>query len=1583
MTHTFGIFHSFICGSLRKSRRSFFPVSAGNLILLPVILLLFHFLPLSGATTPPKRILIINSYSSIEPWTRDLNAGFQEYLSKRKINAHYDYQELDVRGTLDVKPPLQTVRRLQELLKNTHYDLIVTNGNDAADLFFDGKLSVSQETPLLIINYLGDLMGKRPPNMPMTGVVSMVRPYSIVKLGLQLKPHARHAVIMAGASAEAREYQKRLRENAAVAPPVQLEVLSGTEYSLKELEKKLEEMPEDTLLFFYSWSSVKEEFTDTNRTLRNLSEKFKGLILGRHWNQLNDGVAGGILSSGYTLGRRGGELAERIFSGERASTIPFQNIPPRKVLDYKALARYDIHRSDLPEDLELLNVPENFFRKYWIELLICGIIILLLFQCTVFRIYYYKRMIRQVKGLVDKLPVRVAVADLSGKVLFSHIPDPDETVPQELSHLRQLEVFSDQVMSAISGLTGGDNGKLRLEYNSGGRYRQLTLLPLNDDSLFHAKAVVCVSVDVTELHEAHRQMALMAERFRLTLHSIGDAVIATDEEERITFMNPIAATLTGYSQQEAAGLKLKEIFNIVSYLYEKPIESPLSRALREGRIVELANHTDLISRSGKRYHIADSAAPIRDREGKISGGVLVFRNVTDEYEKRDKLRLNDLILENAGKMAKFSDFTCDLNGKLKYSRLGNDYWPQENGKPMSSERWIAPADLAVLKEKWKALSCGDIEEFEASYATAPGHPRRHFELWMRRGRNESSGKDEIFGVIQDITRLKENELRYRGNLQLLETIMNHLPGFIFVKNVDDGFRYLAGNRHFQALAKHSEDEIIGHTDDEIFREDTAAAEKFKKDDRTVLQSGQTLDTEEILHNDAKPRTVRTIKTIVKQPDGPRLLIGMGIDITRQSQLEQERKTMIAHLNQYINWERLTNQALTRILQENDFEKMVIEILNLIGRAAQADRCYIFRYLDEAGYRAVHEHSWRRDGAASLAEYKKVEIDLHDFPATRARLSAGQECFYSADHVPPEGDWTPELRHMTKQHVYARMLNRIMIDGQPYGFIGLDYDRNNIPDGDYLQIIHNLTRLYQLAYERHRQNSRLADSAALQRQIVEKLSIPLTICDPGYNIVMINAKARESCLPPFNGEWANGIPDNLKCYEASCGSKEPPEWCPARHCLLSGKECSVEHEFNGRHMLSSAQPLYDRNGKLRYILTSDIDLTDIIRQKEELRRAMEAAQAADRAKSMFLATMSHEIRTPLNAVLGFSDLLLDARLSAKEQTEYLQAIHLAGNSLLNLINDILDLSKLEAEQTEIIPAPTNLPELLHEVVAIFREKIREKRLDYRQEIPPRLPILELDRLRLRQILLNLLGNAVKFTENGSVSLTVTFEPQDHSRGRLRICVADTGIGIRKDACKTIFQPFIQQDALRDTHVYNGTGLGLAISHRLVQRMGGVIRLESRENIGSSFTVDLPGIVYHGDHKKTVEVEAEAESVVPAALENQRILIVDDVPINLKVLASMLKKSGAHPLAAASGEEALALLKQEKVDAVLTDLWMPGMNGAELAAAIHARPESAHLKIIAVTADVEAANNFPQQDFSAILLKPVTLKKLSGVLEKTKQ
>lgn len=1549
---------------------------------LPVALFLLTALSATlRAEEAPRRILLINSYDSTDPWTRNLNAGFQEYLAKRQIPVRYDIRDLDVRGTPGKSPRQETIRALQELLDRNRYDLIVAGGNDAADLFFNQELTVARETPLLVLNYQGGLTGKHAPNLPMTGVVSTLRPYALIHMSLQLRPEARRAVLVVGATAEDRAYLRRLREDTAPAPSIQLEIFSGTEYSTGEILEKLRELPpEETLVLFHSWSSTREEFSDANRALLLAAQRFHGLILGGQDNLLDYGAAGGLLVSGHALGARGAELAERILGGERASDIPIQSVAPRKAIRYRALQEQRLREADLPEDLEVLDAPRNFLRDNWPLLLTVAVIALLFFQCMLFRLYYYKRMMRQIRGLFRKLPVRVVVTDGNGKVLFSHVPDPDAELSADPQQIDPGHPHAAEILRAISELARGERQEAHLEYRSCGRDRRLILLPLNDDSLFHTRGVIGVSSDVTELREAHRQMALLADRFQMTLRSIGDAVIATDAEERITFLNPVAALLTGWPLEEARGKKLCDVFNIVTHPEGKPAQSPLALALREGRTVELNHHTDLISRDGKRRHIADSAAPIRESGGRISGGVLVFRDVTEEYEKRNRLRRNDLILENAGRMAKFSDFTCDLEGNIQYTRLGDELGPLKDGNLASAREWIAPSDFAILARKWKALSSGAIEEFNCSYTTAPGRPVRHFELWMRRSRNESSGRPEIFGVIQDITVLKENELRYRNNLQLLETIMNHLPGFIFVKDPDNGLRYLAGNLLFQELAGHTEAEIVGHTDEEIFRSDPASVEKFRRDDLTVLRTGKPLDTEEVLNNTTPPRVVRTIKTVITHAGGSRLLIGMGIDVTERHRLEQERQQMIRDLERYISWERLANRALTYILQENDFSKVVPEILGLIGNAAGADRCYVFRYRDASCSRAVYEWSWLRDGVSTLASDETREIDLRQYPETFARLREGRECFYSAAEMRKEGAASPELSTLIRQNVYARMLNRITIDGQPYGFIGLDYDRDNLPDGDLQQIVRNLSRLYQLACERNSLNNRLADSAALQRQILENISIPLRICDTDFNIVMINSKAREACLPPFSRRNADDFGDGVKCYEASCGAGAAPPECPLRQVLLSGRECSREHEYRGRHIRTSAQPLRDHHGELRYILLSDIDLTDIVHQKEELRHAMEAAQAADRAKSMFLATMSHEIRTPLNAVLGFSELLRHDGVTKQEQTEYLEAIRLAGNSLLGLLNDILDLSKLEAEQLEITPVPTDLPELIHEVAAIFSDKIRRKHLEFRQEFPEQLPILELDRLRLRQILLNLLGNAVKFTEHGSISLRVTFEERGDD-GRLQIDVSDTGIGIRKEAREKIFQPFMQQDAVRDTHVYNGTGLGLAISQRLVNRMGGSILLESEENRGSTFRIVLPHVGCRKDALSGTVSRAVAET--SPALSADRVLIVDDVSINLELLAAMLRKFGLRTLTAASGKEALEQLRESDVDLIITDLWMPGMNGAELAAAIHARPELANLKIVALSADTEAAGNFPQQEFFDTLQKPVTMRKLEELFRKLRE
>ena len=200
---------------------------------------------------------------------------------------------------------------------------------------------------------------------------------------------------------------------------------------------------------------------------------------------------------------------------------------------------------------------------------------------------------------------------------------------------------------------------------------------------------------MTELHEAHLEVAQTAERFRLTLEAIGDGVIVTDPGLRVTLVNPVAAELTGYSAEDASGRKLEEIFDIVSYLDGSKVESPLKKALATDSVVALANHTDLIARDGMRRHIADSAAPIRDAAGRITGGVLVFRDVTEEYEKRDRLRLNGVILKNAAKLAKFIYFCCDEQQTFFVSEEDSGFWPKRDGKPVPAKEWILP-ELSLI-----------------------------------------------------------------------------------------------------------------------------------------------------------------------------------------------------------------------------------------------------------------------------------------------------------------------------------------------------------------------------------------------------------------------------------------------------------------------------------------------------------------------------------------------------------------------------------------------------------------------------------------------------------------------------------------------------------------------------------------------------------------------------------------------------------------------------------------------------------------------------------------------------------------------
>ena len=271
------------------------------------------------------------------------------------------------------------------------------------------------------------------------------------------------------------------------------------------------------------------------------------------------------------------------------------------------------------------------------------------------------------------------------------------------------------------------------------------------------------------------------------------------------------------------------------------------------------------------------------------------------------------------------------------------------------------------------------------------------------------------------------------------------------------------------------------------------------------------------------------------------------------------------------------------------------------------------------------------------------------------------------------------------------------------------------------------------------------------------------------------------------------------------------------------------------------------------------------------------------------------------------------------------------------------------------------------------------------MPEDLPELDIDNIRVRQILINLFGNAVKFTKNGSITLHVSFTPDPGSAdtGTLRCAVSDTGIGISEEDQKRLMEPFVQLSGLRGTNaVNNGTGLGLSISKRLAVCMNGELTCTSRIGEGSTFAVTLNSVRYRAKTAPAVKELPKPAAAAPARDSKPvRILIVDDVLLNLRVAKALFKKIGFdNTFIAGSGKEALELLEKQPIDLILSDMWMPEMNGAQLSAAVKKDPRFSHIPIVAQTADVETSGNFDMSNFDAIILKPITKEKLSDMVQR---
>jgi PAS domain S-box-containing protein len=373
-----------------------------------------------------------------------------------------------------------------------------------------------------------------------------------------------------------------------------------------------------------------------------------------------------------------------------------------------------------------------------------------------------------------------------------------------------------------------------------------------------------------------------------------------------------------------------------------------------------------------------------------------------------------------------------------------------------------------------------------------------------------------------------------------------------------------------------------------------------------------------------------------------------------------------------------------------------------------------------------------------------------------------------------------------------------------------------------------------------------------------------------------------------------------------------------------------------------------------------DIDRQVAQEEEVARAKAAAEAAAAAKSQFLANMSHEIRTPLTAVLGFTTLLRELELPPAA-AGYVGRIAGAGNALLAIVNDILDFSKLEAGKFEIRPRPTDLATVCEETLQLFTTQAESKGLSLTYDPRPGLPTAAmLDGDRLRQTLINLIGNAVKFSDTGGVTLTVG--PAART-GWVRIAVADTGPGLDAEAQAQLFQRFTQIDGSM-TRRHGGTGLGLAISRGIAEAMGGEIGLESRPGEGATFFVELPA------PPAELAAELAGDTELAATIDGVRVLVVDDNPVNRELSRRILEAAGAETHEAGDGAEALARLALLPVDVVLMDLRMPVLDGrAALQRLREAAGPNRDVPVLAFTADADLAGEGDLDGFDGLVRKPI--------------
>ena len=772
----------------------------------------------------------------------------------------------------------------------------------------------------------------------------------------------------------------------------------------------------------------------------------------------------------------------------------------------------------------------------------------------------------------------------------------------------------------------------------------------------------------------------------------------------------------------------------------------------------------------------------------------------------------------------------------------------------------------------------------------------------------------IIGVAWDVTERKRMDDALIEERQLLRTLMDNLPDRIYFKDRESRFTRIS-EAQAKLFGLSDPAQAVGKTDFDFFGDEHA--QPAFADEQEIIRTGRPVLAKEEREIWLDGRESWVLSTKMPRRDANGNIIGtFGIsrDITDRKRAEKQLEERTAYLNALVE-----NSPLGIVVVDPDNR------IRLSNPAFEQ----LFRY--------------RRDDV--------VGANINDLVAP------------------------PDLRHEAYEytgqvaegeHVHGTAVRRrsdgTLVDVEIYG----------VPLKLGEQFVGSFG-LYQDITERKRAEQELAQERNLFHALMESTPDTIYFQDTACRFMRIN-KAQAKMLGVANPSEAIGKTDfDFFPADIAQGFYESEQ-----KLLQSGQPIidAVQKitKANGQVVWLSATevPIHDAQGKIMGYVGVSRDITDRKRADEELQKAKEAAEAASRAKSEFLANMSHEIRTPMNGVLGMVELALDTDLTP-EQRDYLGMVKSSADALLTVINDVLDFSKIEAGKLDLDPIAFKLRDHLAQSMKPLALRAHQKGLELTYDIHREVPDeVVADPSRLRQIILNLTGNAIKFTERGEVGIEVGVESQGPDRAELHFQVRDTGIGVAPEKRTVIFTAFTQADG-STARKFGGTGLGLTISSRLVEMMGGRLWLESELGKGSCFHFTIPVGV--------AATVAAPEPIEQGRLAGLRVLVVDDNPTNRRVLGEMLERWRMKPVLAESGALALAALQQAEQSAtpfalLLADVNMPQMDGFTMVERIRQHEDLRQTTIMMLTSVGQRgdAARCRELGIAAYLIKPIAQSQL---------